>query len=35
MSSRDTSSRSTTFISNWAKLAPRQRRTPPPNGIHV
>ena len=27
--------RSTAFISNSAKLAPRQRRTPPPNGIHV
>ncbi len=27
--------RSTIFISNSAKLAPRQRRTPPPNGIHV
>jgi len=27
--------RSTTFISKIAKLAPRQRRTPPPNGIHV
>ena len=25
---------STIFISNSAKLAPRQRRTPPPNGIH-
>ena len=30
-----TSARSTTFISNSAKLAPMQRRTPPPNGIHV
>ena len=27
--------RSTHFISNSAKVAPRQRRTPPPNGIHV
>ena len=27
--------RSTCFISNIAKLAPRQRRTPPPNGIQV
>ena len=27
--------RSTAFISNSAKLAPRQRRTPPPNGIQV
>ncbi len=26
--------RITTFISSSAKLAPRQRRTPPPNGIH-
>ena len=26
---------STCFISNSAKLAPRQRRTPPPNGIQV
>ena len=30
-----TSSRRTTDISNWAKDAPRQRRTPPPNGIQV
>ena len=27
--------RSTHFISYSAKVAPRQRRTPPPNGIHV
>ena len=26
---------STIFISCWAKAAPRQRRRPPPNGIHV
>lgn len=32
---RATSSESTTRISSWAKAAPRQRRTPPPNGIHV
>jgi len=32
---RETSSRSTTAISNSAKAPPRQRRTPPPNGIHV
>ena len=25
----------TTFISSCAKAAPRQRRTPPPNGTHV
>ena len=37
-SSRSTTAataRSTAFISKIAKLAPRQRRTPPPNGIHV
>src|SRR3954454_8074225 len=33
--SRVTSVASTVFISNWAKLAPRQRRTPPPKGIQV
>ena len=32
---RLTSSLSTTAISNWAKAAPRQRRTPPPKGIQV
>ena len=30
-----TTVRSTRFISNIEKLAPRQRRVPPPNGIHV
>ena len=34
-SQRRASTRSTAAISNWAKLAPRQRRTPPPNGIQV
>ena len=28
-------SRSTATPSIWAKPAPMQRRTPPPNGIHV
>lgn len=30
---RLTSSLRTTAISNWAKEAPRQRRTPPPTGV--
>ena len=34
-SMRDIIAVSTCFISNSAKLAPRQRRTPPPNGIQV
>ena len=34
-SQRDSTARSTIFISSSAKLAPRQRRRPPPNGIHV
>jgi hypothetical protein len=34
-STRETISDRTVFISKIAKLAPRQRRTPPPNGIHV
>src|SRR5665811_1947789 len=32
ISRRFTNSRRTTAISNWAKEAPRQRRTPPPKG---
>jgi len=35
MSTRATSSRSTVSSSSWANAAPRHRRTPPPNGIHV
>src|ERR1700757_1079688 len=34
-STRRSISRSTTFISPMAKLAPRQRRFPPPNGNQV
>ena len=34
-SQRDSTACSTIFISTSAKLAPRQRRRPPPNGIHV
>jgi hypothetical protein len=34
-SKRDKTAFNTTFISWSAKLAPRQRRRPPPNGIHV
>src|SRR4051812_3337445 len=34
-SARSSTARSTTFISSVAKLAPMQRRRPPPNGIHV
>src|SRR4029079_1766550 len=34
-SCRASTARSTIFISSWAKLAPRQRRRPPPNGIQV
>jgi hypothetical protein len=35
ISQRDRIARSTIFISTSAKLAPRQRRRPPPNGIQV
>ena len=35
VSTASATARSTAFISKIAKLAPRQRRTPPPNGIHV
>ena len=34
-SKRSSRARSTSFISSWAKLAPMQRRRPPPKGIHV
>ena len=34
-SQRSSTARSASFISSSAKLAPRQRRRPPPNGIHV
>ncbi len=34
-SKRASTSRATIFISCSAKLAPRHRRRPPPNGIHV
>ena len=35
ISQRSSTVRITVAISNVAKRAPRQRRVPPPNGIHV